>query len=135
MHPNESLLRTFLAALASCDAAPALPELADHITLHIPGRNRFGGDYFGKVAVMGWVQAQQRLWASLTVDEVRSEHAQMVARIAVQTTAQGTPFLCHGVFIFQIEQAQILEWWCQPDDQSAFDAYWAYHPAAIAQGH
>ena len=133
MPPNESLLHTFLTALAAREATPAFAELADHITLHLPGRNRFSGDYFGKVAVTELLSTQQRLWESLTIDDLHSNQEQVVARFAAQTTAQGTPYLCHGAFIFQIRDGQIWEWWCQPDDQSAFDAYWAYHPATLTQ--
>jgi ketosteroid isomerase-like protein len=127
--PNEALVRAFLAALAQRGTAATYPELADHIALHIPGRSRFGGDYFGKVAVIEVVQAQQQLWDALTIASVRGDGDRLEARFAARTTARGTPFQCDGAFLFQLHEARILEWWVQPDDQSAFDAYWAYHAA------
>lgn len=132
MRPDETLLHTFMAALALGGASPPFPELADHVTLHIPGRTRFAGDYFGKVAVVAFWQAQQALWEQLTIENAQINEEQLIARVAAQTSAQGTPFLSHGAFLLQIRQAQIWEWWWQPDDQTAFDAYWAYRPAVSA---
>ncbi len=126
-HPNIELLRGGFAAFAAGDMATLDRMFADDATWHVPGSNRFSGDYEGKAAIFQYFgefiqdmdSFEQDIHALLADDE----HG--VALVNGTATRGDDRLEFNNVLVFHIHGGLVTEAWLASGDQAAADEFWA----------
>ncbi len=126
-HPNVDLLRRGFAAFTAGDLTTLGDMFADDAIWHVPGRNRFSGDYEGKAAIFQYFgefiqdmdSFEQDLHALLADDE----HG--VALVKVTATRGDDRLEANNVLVFHIDDGLATEVWLASTDPYAADEFWA----------
>lgn len=128
MHLYEDLIPRLLAAVTANDKQALKAILADRVTFHFPGRNRFAGDYFGQAGVIEFWSAHHDTLTPITMQALHITPEQGIATVAmhVQRSLTGHDLVCAGTCVYHVAQDQVVEWWYQMEEQSVFDAFWSY---------
>ena len=129
MQSPEDVIAILLTAVTQGDKSTLATVLADHVIFHFPGKNRFTGEYFGKISVMEFWSAHHATLTPLTLQSVGATEEQVIAIVALQAHLAANVRECPGTCVFRVANGQIEEWWYQLEDQAAFDAFWSYSAA------
>ena len=126
MHPNAQSVLSGFQAFAEGDMAAMKGVLADDVTWHVAGRNRWSGDYTGPDAV---VQYLSGVSAEATI--VNQPHAvladddHVVVLGKASSSRSGSSFSTNIAYVFHVKDAKITEAWAIPADQYGQDEFWA----------
>ncbi len=134
MHPFEDLISRLLTAVTQDDKRALETILADHVSFHFPGRNRFAGEYFGRAGVIEFWSAHHDTLTPITLQSLHITAEQGIASVSmhVQRSLTGHQLICPGTCVYHIAHDQVVEWWYQMEKQDVFDAFWSY-PVATAR--
>lgn len=127
-NPNVALVRRLYEAFASADV-PALSELLDGSTWHVPGENQIAGTYRDADEVMGLFAKTRELTEGTiewTVHDVVGEatHAVGLDRVTGRRP-DGRTIDLNRIVIGHIADGKVSEVWINVEDQYAFDDFWA----------
>jgi ketosteroid isomerase-like protein len=127
-HPNEDLVRRGYAAFATGDVATLGQLFADDIVWHVGGRSPITGDYKGKAEVLGFF-GKLAVRAAGTfrteIHDVLANDEHVVALVTFTAAREGRTLDEHGVQVFHVQDAKVIETWFHPSDQYADDAFWS----------
>jgi ketosteroid isomerase-like protein len=129
MHANAELIRRFLDAQRTGDAAVLTDSLADDVVWHVPGRNLLSKDYGGKAEVMGfWAHVRQLSGGTITTEVMDVLGGDPITVALVKVFAEREGRSLGGSFqawAYRIERARIAEFWFLVEDRYAVDAFWS----------
>ena len=133
MHPNEQLMREYVAAWERGDVEAAESAYGDDVVLHLFGQNPFSATYEGKKAVQDYVA---KLWdftvhsggKSTVVETVdvlaNDDHAVTVIRPRFERPGRD-PVEVMRTTLFRISDGKVREVWVFDSDQRAIDAFFS----------
>jgi uncharacterized protein len=130
MYPSasESLVREVCAALLAHDIATLQLLIAPHICCHVPGRNRYAGEFrgFGNVLTL-WLNATQRRAATLElqIEEVLTGVCLTAAICRWTCKGQEASLTERGICLVRIVDGRISECWLYLQDQYQVDDSWS----------
>jgi uncharacterized protein len=123
-HPNATPLRGLLEAFATGDVAGEERALAEDVTWHAPGTNRFSGRFEGRAAVMERLDAMREagIDARLDVHDVvaNDEHAVALVHLHLEV-ADGRRYDQPQVQVAHVRDGRIVEFWTMNQDQAVLD--------------
>lgn len=123
-HPNANVLRGLLEAFATGDVAAEERAMAEDITWHAPGTNRFSGRLEGRGAVMERLDAMQGagIEARFDVHDVvaNDEHAVALVHLHLEV-ADGRRYDQQQVQVAHVRDGRITEFWTMNQDQAVLD--------------
>ena len=123
-HPNATLLRGLLEAFATGDVAAEERALAEDVTWHAPGTNRFSGRFEGRAAVMERLDAMREagIDAHFDVHDVvaNEEHAVALVHLHLEV-ADGRRYDQQQVQVAHVRDGRIAEFWTMNQDQAVLD--------------
>ena len=123
-HPNVAAARTVLDAFAKGDAAIMVAALPDDTTWHVPGSNRFSGEFAGKAAVLGRRQQMMEAGVTTSIDEIHDvvggdDH--VVALVRLSFASGGASASCGAVWVMHVKDGMLHEFWGINDNQAEID--------------
>jgi ketosteroid isomerase-like protein len=124
-HPNEQLLRKLDQADESGDIDNYFSDFTEDASLHIGGRSKLSGDYRGHDQLK---DALTRFLGAVG-DRSFSNHAYLADDdhgLVLQHstfTRDGRTLELDEAFVFHFRDGKASEFWYQPVDQAAFDAW------------
>ena len=126
-HPNVDLLRRGFAAFAAGDMATLDGMFTDDATWHVPGRNRFSGDYEGKAAIFQYfgefIQDMDSFTQDIHAMFADDEHGVVLVKA---TATRGDDRLeANNVLVFHADDGLVTEVWVASTDPYAGDEFWA----------
>lgn len=126
MHPNaQSVLRGF-RAFAEGDMETLKGVLADDVTWHVAGRNKWSGDYSGPDAVVEYLSGVS---AEATIETqphaVLADDDHVVVLGNASSSRNGKSFSSNIAYVFHISTGRITAAWVVPADQYGQDEFWA----------
>ena len=126
-HPNIDLLRRGFAAFAVGDMVTLDSMFAADAIWHVPGRNRFSGDYEGKAAIFQYfgefVQDMDSFDQDLHALMADDDHG--VALVKATASRGDDRLEANNVLVFHIDNGLATEVWVTSDDPYAADEFWA----------
>jgi len=126
MHPNaQTVLRGF-QAFAEGDMVTMKSLLADDVTWHVAGRNRWSGDYTGPDSIVEYMSG---VASEAAIDNeahaILADDDHVVALFKTSASRNGKAFHGNAVYVFHVSNGRITEAWPVPADQYGFDEFWA----------
>lgn len=127
-HPNETLVRDFIATFSRGDLDTLRTYIAEDVRWHFPGQSAFGGDHegvdrvierFGKLAELSGGTHRVELHDVLANDN----HA--VALHATRGERAGKKLEINAIQILHIRDGKISEAWTMHSDLYAVDEFWS----------
>jgi hypothetical protein len=130
--PYESVIRSFFEAVSDDNLLDMAPRLcAQQITLHVSGTSPLAGDYRGIAAVTGGYFDDKRRGApgglSYEVSLVRVDGGVARALARLHAVRRQHVLDMDQMGTFRLGGGKIQEIWLEPEDQAAFDAFFARH--------
>jgi uncharacterized protein len=128
MHPNAELMRKASELLNAGDVPGFLALHTDDVVMHIPGRGPLAGAYRGRDGIGASMQKEMELLdGPPTVqphdDLASDEHA---VSLVIQTLLRGGRTLeVRTTVISHVRDGLFSEVWLQPEDQAAYDDFFA----------
>jgi ketosteroid isomerase-like protein len=126
-HPNASLIRDTLRAVARGDGKTLKQLCAEGIQWHATGRTPWAGDHEGIDAVLDYLgrmgEAADVLEVDLTDLLVSEERAATVMQVSARRGDRRLEV--QFLILYRIAGAKIAEVWSAPLDPHATDAFWA----------
>ena len=126
-HPNVDLLRRGFAAFAAGDMATLDGMFADDAVWHVPGRNKFSGDYVGKAAIFQYfgefIQDMDSFEQEIHALFADDEHG--VALVKATATRGDDRLEASNVLVFHAADGLVTEVWVSSSDPYAGDEFWA----------
>ena len=126
-HPNVDLLRRGFAAFAAGDMATLDGMFADDAVWHVPGRNKFSGDYEGKAAIFQYfgefIQDMDSFEQEIHALFADDEHG--VALVKATATRGDNRLEANNVLVFHADDGLVSEVWVTSSDPDAGDEFWA----------
>ena len=125
-HPNVDALRRMDEAMAQNDMEAFFAGYGDDVLVHIGGNNKLTGDYRG----LGQLQALFGRFMEASGGYSFENHAYLAdgehGVILQRGTMQrdGKNLSVNEVFVYHFRDGKISEFWYQPQDQAAVDAWW-----------
>ena len=128
MHPNAELMRKAAELLNTGDVPGFLALHTDDVVMHIPGSGPLAGDYRGRDAIAAEMQKEMELLdgppAVQPHDDLASD--QHAVSLVIQTLRRGGRTLeVRTTVIAHIKNGLFSEVWLQPEDQAAYDEFFA----------
>lgn len=129
VHPNETLVRSFLGAVLEGDMDQAAEFLADDVVWHFAGRSPLSGEYRGKEGVAQFGGAITRLLGEsgaehrLELHDVvaNDDHVVVLWR---RIAERGSDRLdSNGVGVYHVGDGKVTEAWVVHEDQYAADEF------------
>jgi ketosteroid isomerase-like protein len=126
-HPNATLIRDALRAVARGEAETLKRLCADGIQWHAMGRTPWVGDHEGIDAVLDYLgrlgEAADVFDADLTDLLVSEERAATVMQLSARRGDRRLEV--QFVILYRIAEGKIVEAWSTPLDPHATDVFWA----------
>ena len=126
-HPNASLIRDALRAVARGEAETLKRLCADGIQWHATGRTPWTGDHEGIDAVLDYLGRMGEAADVLDVDLmdllVSEERAATVMQVSARRGDRRLEV--QFVILYRIAEGKIAEVWSAPLDPHATDAFWS----------
>jgi hypothetical protein len=123
-HPNDTLLRRLVDALAAEDVDAIDACFGDDVTWHSPGTNRFSGQFRGRVAVMERLAQMREAGLSTRFDVhdvvANEEHAVALVHLHLEV-ADGRRYDQPQVQVAHTRDGRIVEFWTMNQDQAVLD--------------
>jgi uncharacterized protein len=128
MHPNAELMQKAGELLRAGDVPGFLALHTDDVVMHIAGRGPLAGDYRGRDGMAASLQKEMQLLdgppSVQTHDDLASD--QHAVSLVVQTLRRGGRTLeARTTVIAHVEDGLFSEVWLQPEDQAAYDEFFA----------
>lgn len=127
-HPNLEKARAGYEAFAKGDMASLNDLLSDDIVWHSGGNNILTGDFVGKEAVFGFFgRLAQETGGSFRneIHDMLANDDHGVALVKASATRGGQTLEGNTVHVFHMSDGKLTEFWAFPEDQRAFDDFWA----------
>lgn len=130
-HPNAVLMRKVDDALVAGDFAGFLALHTDDVVMHVPGRSPLAGDHVGRQALAAVFQHEMSLLDAppeiVVLDDLGSDdHA---ASVVIQRMHRdGRAYEGVQLVLARVRDGQLAEVWFRPEDQAAFDGFFADVP-------
>ena len=128
-HPHEDLIRRAYAAFSAGDMDAMRGMMTDDAVWHVPGRNRFSGDYRGADDILGYfARLSEESQGTYQIDELHDvlaneEHAVGLHRSS--TVKDGEKHQFKEIVVFHLRDGKISEAWEAGADTYAYDAVFA----------
>jgi hypothetical protein len=124
-HPNVEATRTALEAFMKGDADTMMAGIADDAIWHVPGNNRFAGDFRGKDEIGARFQRMSEAGVMPTLQDIHDivgndEHVVALVQIGLMTPAGSASG--RAVWVFHVRDGRAAEFWGYNEDQASFDA-------------
>jgi ketosteroid isomerase-like protein len=123
-HPNGTLLRGLLQALADRDVAAMETAFDDDVTWHAPGTNRFSGQFRGRTAAMQRLDQMREAGISTRFDVhdvvANDEHAVALVHLHLEVS-DGRRYDQPQVQVAHVRSGRIAEFWTMNQDQAVLD--------------
>jgi ketosteroid isomerase-like protein len=124
----EALHHRIGEALSTGDVDGILALCADDITIHVPGRNPFSGEFRGKAGVKAILGLMAELSTGDTKFEAElisatNEHTVHIHRTRLHVGAELLDM--RSLVVCYIREGVISEVWIYPEDQYLVDDFWA----------
>jgi uncharacterized protein len=127
MHPNAELMRKATELLSTGDVPGFLALHTEDVVMHIAGMGPLAGDYRGRDGIAASMEEMQLLDGPPTVqphDDLASD--QDAVSLVIQTLRRGGRTLeVRTTVIAHIKDGLFSEVWLQPEDQAAYDEFFA----------
>jgi ketosteroid isomerase-like protein len=123
-HPNAAAARTAIEAFANGDVETMAASIADDATWHVPGSNRFSGDFQGKVGVLGRFQKMAEAGVQTSIDEIHdvvAATAHVVSLVKLKARLGGASASANAVWIMHVNDGMVHEFWGMNDNQAEID--------------
>jgi hypothetical protein len=123
-HPNVEGARTSLEALMKGDIETMAAGIADEAVWHIPGTNRWAGDFSGKPAIMGRLQQMIEAGIQTQIDEIHDivgNEDHVVALVKVTLIAPSGSVSQRSAWIMHARDGKATEFWAHNADQAGID--------------
>lgn len=127
-HPNLEAARKGYAAFDRGDMGEVQNAMANNIVWHVGGENMMSGDYQGKEAVLGlFARIFEESGGTFknTIHDILANDEHGVALVNTTGSRGGRQLNERSVHSFHMKDGMMTEFWNFPEDQSAFDAFWA----------
>jgi ketosteroid isomerase-like protein len=127
-HPNALLMRKVDGALLAGDFPGFLALHVEDVVMHIPGRGPLAGDHVGRDGLAAVFQRELAMLDAppemVVLDDLGSDdHA---ASVVIQRMRRGERSYEGLQFVLsRVRDGQLSEVWFRPEDQDAFDAFFA----------
>jgi len=123
-HPNAVAARVALEAFAKGDVDTLAAAIADDAVWHIPGSNRFAGDFTGRAGVLGRFEHMAEAGMRTSVDEIHDvvggdEH--VVALVKITVTSGDAMASAGSVWVMHVKDGMVHEFWGMNDNQAEID--------------
>jgi len=123
-HPNAAATRAAIEAFSKGDVETMAASLADDAVWHVPGSNRFSGEFHGKAAVLGRFQQMGEAGLRTTIDEIHEvvgndEHVVALVRISIGSADASAS--ANAVWVMHVADGTMLEFWAMNDNQGEID--------------
>jgi ketosteroid isomerase-like protein len=127
-HPNAALMRKVDEALLAGDFAGFLSLHTEDVVMHIPGGSPLAGDHNGRDGLAAAFQQELSMLDAppefVPLDDLGSDdHAGAVMIQRMQRG--GRRYEALQVVIARVRNGQLAEVWFRPEDQEAFDRFFA----------
>ena len=124
-HPNVEAARTSLEGLMKGDVETMAAGIADNAVWHVPGSNRFAGDFVGKPAILARLGQMAEAEVQFTVDEIHDivggdDH--VVALVRLSVTGPSRSASTGAIWVMHVRDGMATEFWGMNENQSAVDA-------------
>ncbi|MEX2420596.1 MAG: nuclear transport factor 2 family protein [Actinomycetota bacterium] len=123
-HPNAAATRAAIEAFSKGDFETMVASLADDVVWHIPGSNRFAGEFRGKAAVVEQFRSREEAGVRTSIDEIHDvvgndEHVVALVRVGVSSADDSTS--SNSVWVMHVADGKMLEFWGANDNQAGID--------------
>lgn len=125
-HPNATLLRAHLDALARGDVPTALSFYGDDIVMHYPGTNLLAGEHRGKPAVLALLTRVMELTRGRfhpEVHDILASDEHVAALVTVRAERDDRRAEWRSVDLFHVRNGKLVEHWVHEVDQDAVDRF------------
>jgi uncharacterized protein len=125
---NVKVIRRLMSAYTNADIEVIDQLLADAVVFHVPGRHPLSGTYVGKTEVFGYVGQVAAMNESsdggFEVHWVTGDDDHAVSLVTGTIEHGGVRFVRPTVHVFNVNGAQVTEFWEASLDQHAEDQFW-----------
>lgn len=127
-HPNAALMRKVDEALLTGDFAGFLALHTEDVVMHVPGNSSLAGDHHGRDGLAAVFQREVSMLDAppeyVPLDNLGSDdHG---GAVVIQRMQRGDrSYEALQVVIARIRDGQLAEVWFRPEDQQAFDEFFA----------
>lgn len=123
-HPNVAAARAAIEAFSKGDVETMATGLADDAVWHVPGSNRFSGEFRGKAAVLERFQQMGAAGVQTSIDEIHDvvggdDH--VVALVRLRLSSGDTSATANAVWVMHTADGKMLEFWGLNDNQGEID--------------
>jgi ketosteroid isomerase-like protein len=127
-HPNAALMHRVDEALLDGDFPAFLSLHTEDVVMHVPGASPVAGDHYGREGVAAVFQRELSMLDGppemVPLDDLGSDdHAGAVLIQRMQRDGRSYEGL--QVVVARVRDGQLAEVWFRPEDQRAFDAFFA----------
>ncbi len=125
---SEEVARQASEALARGDTQAFLDFHSDDVVVHLPGRNRWSGEYRGKERFVELLEGQSAMLDEQPDFELHATMGSGEHAVALGTTTYrrgGRTYASSDVVVGHVRDGKITEVWVHPADQYAEDEFWA----------
>jgi ketosteroid isomerase-like protein len=135
-HPNAELMRTVDELLLRGDFPGFLAMHAENAVMHVPGHGPLSGDHHGRDGIAAVFQQELSMLDDPprleSVDQLGSDdHA--VSIVIQRMRRGGTEYAGRQTVLARVDSGRLAEVWFLPEDQAAFDAFFAEADAPVTQ--
>lgn len=127
-HPNAAVMRKVDEALLAGDFPGFLALHTDDVVMHVPGQSALAGDHIGRDGIGAVFQKELGLLDAppefTSLDHLGSdEHSAVLVTQRMQR--EGREYEGLQVIVAQVRDGLLAEVWFRPQDQRAFDEFFA----------
>jgi ketosteroid isomerase-like protein len=127
-HPNAALMHRVDEALVAGDFPAFLSLHTEDVVMHVPGASAIAGDHIGRDGLAAVFQKELSMLDAppemVPLDNLGSDdHAGAV--VIQRMRRQGRSYEGLQVIIARVRDGQLAEVWFRPEDQHAFDTFFA----------
>ena len=126
---NAELLNRYVEAFERKDLQAATAFWAEDVVLHVQGRHRLAGDFFGKRA---FLEYHRQLFAELggtielvEVHDVLVGSERAVALVKERAVRGELSLEFERVNVYELRESKIAEIWSYDSDPYALDEFWS----------
>jgi hypothetical protein len=126
VHPNATLLRSHLDALARGDLPAALSFYSDDVVMHYPGHNPLAGEHRGKPAVIALLKQVMDLTRGRfhpEVHDIMASDEHVAALVTVHAERDDRKAEWQSIDLFHVRNGKLVEHWVHEVDQDAVDRF------------
>jgi hypothetical protein len=123
-HPNAAAARAAIEAFSKGDVETMTAAIADDATWHIPGSNRFSGDFKGRAAVLGRFQQMGESGVRTSVDDIHDvvgNDDHVVSLVKLSVTSGEASASANAVWIMHVKDGMLHDFWGINDNQAEID--------------